>query len=70
MRPKLRNVLCAAAEPPGPPVRYRFALLCALCWTLGAGAQLAVNFIPGGLQPLYGGSNPIGAMGFVRVKLH
>ena len=39
-------------------------------FSLGAGAQLAVNFIPNGLQPLYGGSNPIGAMGFVRVKLH
>ena len=39
-------------------------------FSLGAGAQLAVNFIPDGLRPLYGGSNPIGAMGFVRVKLH
>ena len=38
--------------------------------SLGAGGLFSVNFIPGGLEPLYGGSNPIGAMGFVRAKLH
>jgi hypothetical protein len=37
--------------------------------SLGAGGLLSVNFIPDGLEPLYGSSNPIGAMGFVRVKL-
>jgi hypothetical protein len=37
--------------------------------TLGAGGLLAVNFVPNPLAPLYGGHNPIGAMGFVRLKL-
>ena len=37
--------------------------------TLGAGGLFAVNFVPGGLAPLYGGGNPTGAMGFVRLKL-
>ena len=37
--------------------------------TLGAGGQLAVNFVPDGLAPLYGSRNPTGMMGFVRVKL-
>jgi len=37
--------------------------------SLGAGGLLAVNFIPEGLRPLYGATNPIGAMGFVRLKL-
>ena len=27
------------------------------------------TFVPDGLAPLYGGNNPIGAMGFVRLKL-
>ena len=39
-------------------------------FTLGAGGLLAVNFVPDGLALLYGGHNPIGAMGFVRLKLH
>jgi hypothetical protein len=38
-------------------------------FTLGAGGLLAVNFVPDGLAPLYGGHNPIGAMGFLRLKL-
>jgi hypothetical protein len=38
-------------------------------FTLGAGGLLAVNFVPDGLAPLYGGRNPIGAMGFLRLKL-
>lgn len=38
-------------------------------FTLGAGGLLAVNFVPDSLAPLYGGHNPIGAMGFVRLKL-
>ena len=37
--------------------------------TIGAGGLLAVNFVPDGLAPLYGGNNPIGAMGFLRLKL-
>jgi hypothetical protein len=36
---------------------------------LGVGGLFAVNFVPNGLEPLYGGNNPIGAMGFVRLKL-
>jgi len=38
--------------------------------SLGAGGLVAVNFVPDGLAPLYGGHNPLGAMGFVRIKLH
>ena len=38
--------------------------------SLGAGGLLSVNFVPDGLEPLYGDSNPIGAMAFVRAKLH
>jgi hypothetical protein len=26
--------------------------------------------VPGSLAPIYGAQNPIGAMGFVRLKLH
>jgi hypothetical protein len=37
--------------------------------SLGAGGLLAVNFVPGGLASAYGGRNPKGAMGFVRLKL-
>ena len=29
---------------------------------LGVGGLFAPNFVPGGLQSLYGGSNPTGAM--------
>ena len=36
---------------------------------IGAGGLVAVNFVPDALAPLYGGHNPIGAMGFVRLKL-
>jgi hypothetical protein len=36
---------------------------------LGVGGLFAVNFVPDGLAPLYGGHNPSGAMGFVRLKL-
>jgi hypothetical protein len=35
----------------------------------GVGGLFAVNFIPDGLKSLYGGSNPIGTMGFVRLKI-
>jgi len=37
--------------------------------SLGAGGLVALNFVPHALEPLYGGSNPVGMMGFVRVKL-
>ena len=37
--------------------------------SLGAGGLAALNFVPRALQPLYGGANPLGMMGFVRVKL-
>jgi hypothetical protein len=38
-------------------------------WSIGAGGLFAVNFVPGGLAPAYGSHNPVGAMGFVRLKL-
>ena len=37
--------------------------------SFGVGGLFAVNFVPDGLAPLYGGSNPTGAMGFVRLKI-
>ena len=37
--------------------------------TLGLGGLLAVNLVPDGLAPLYGGHNPTGAMGFLRMKV-
>lgn len=37
--------------------------------SLGAGGLVAVNFVPRALEDLYGGSNPLGAMAFVRLKL-
>ena len=38
-------------------------------FSLGVGGLFAVNFVPDSLAPLYGGHNPTGAMGFVRLKL-
>jgi len=38
-------------------------------FSLGAGGLVALNFVPTALQPLYGSANPIGTMGFVRLKL-
>ena len=38
-------------------------------FSLGLGGQLAVNFVPDELAPEYGGNSPIGAMGFIRLKL-
>ena len=37
--------------------------------SLGAGGLFAINFVPSGLGPLYGGSSPTGAMAFLRLKL-
>jgi hypothetical protein len=37
--------------------------------SLGVGGLLAANFVPNVLAPLYGSENPIGAMGFLRLKL-
>jgi hypothetical protein len=38
-------------------------------FSLGLGGLFAVNFVPGGIAPAYGGHNPTGAMGFVRLRL-
>ena len=37
--------------------------------SLGIGGLFAVNFIPDGLEPLYGDKHPIGTMGFLRLKV-
>lgn len=39
-------------------------------FSVGAGGLLSVNFVPDAIAPLYGGQNPIGAMGFLRFKLN
>jgi hypothetical protein len=39
-------------------------------FSVGVGGLLSVNFVPGALAPLYGSHNPIGAMGFLRLKLN
>jgi hypothetical protein len=39
-------------------------------WSVGAGGLFALDFVPDSIAPLYGGSNPTGLMGFVRLKLH
>ena len=39
-------------------------------FSLGLGGLYSVNFVPDDLADLYGGNNPKGAMGFVRLKLH
>jgi len=36
---------------------------------LGAGGLVSMNFVPDTLAPVYGGHNPVGTMGFVRLKL-
>jgi hypothetical protein len=38
-------------------------------FSIGAGGLFSVNFVPDSIAPFYGGNNPIGAMGFVRLKL-
>jgi hypothetical protein len=38
--------------------------------SLGVGGLVALNFVPGSLASIYGARNPLGAMGFVRLKLH
>jgi hypothetical protein len=37
---------------------------------IGAGGLVALNFVPTGLAPLYGASNPTGFMTFMRLKLN
>ncbi|MEO8547380.1 MAG: hypothetical protein ABI422_03325 [Sphingomicrobium sp.] len=37
--------------------------------SVGLGGLFAVNFVPNALAPLYGGHNPTGAMGFLRLKV-
>ncbi len=39
-------------------------------FSIGAGGLLALNFVAEPLEPLYGGAHPIGAMGFIRLKLN
>ncbi|HEX8839244.1 MAG TPA: hypothetical protein VF750_02100 [Sphingomicrobium sp.] len=39
-------------------------------FSVGAGGLVSLNFVPDGLAPAYGGHHPIGAMGFVRLKLN
>jgi hypothetical protein len=36
---------------------------------LGVGGLLAVNFVPDGLENLYGSSRPVGGMAFLRLKI-
>lgn len=38
--------------------------------SVGAGGLFSVNFVPDAIAPLYGGHNPIGAMGFLRLRLN
>ena len=38
--------------------------------SFGLGGLFAINFVPDGLSSLYGGKNPTGAMGFVRLRLN
>jgi hypothetical protein len=38
-------------------------------FSIGAGGLFSLNFVPDSLAPLYGGNTPVGAMGFVRLKL-
>ena len=38
-------------------------------FSIGTGGLLSLNFVPDSLAPVYGGNNPVGAMGFVRLKL-
>ncbi len=37
--------------------------------TFGVGGLVSLNFVPDDLAPLYGSHHPMGAMGFVRLKL-
>ena len=37
--------------------------------SLGLGGLFSLNFVPDALAPLYGGHDPTGAMGFLRLKL-
>ena len=37
--------------------------------SFGAGGLFSVNFVPDALAPFYGGHDPTGAMGFVRLKI-
>ena len=38
--------------------------------SFGVGGLVALNFVPGALKSLYGSDTPLGAMGFVRLKLN
>lgn len=38
--------------------------------SIGSGAPFALNFVPQPLAAAYGGDRAVGAMGFVRLKIH
>jgi hypothetical protein len=38
--------------------------------SLGAGGLFAINFVPGPLDAFYTSANPVGSMGFIRLKLN
>jgi hypothetical protein len=38
--------------------------------SIGVGGLFAVNVVPGPLRPLYGANDPIGLMGFAKIKLN
>jgi hypothetical protein len=68
--------LVEAAEEHGPAYQVGKASVGAIRdfrisdhWSIGAGGLVSVNFVPDALAELYDGSNPMGAMGFVRIKL-
>ena len=71
-----RELVDAEAEDHGPAFRVGKVSLGAVRdfriaknLSLGAGGLFAVNFVPNGLAATYGSHHPIGAMGFVRLKL-
>jgi hypothetical protein len=39
-------------------------------FSVGAGGLVAINSVPDPLDVLYGSANPVGAMGFIRLKLN
>ena len=39
-------------------------------FSVGAGGLVSLNFVPDALAPAYGGHHPVGAIGFVRLKMN
>ena len=58
------SALCGVAQSMGQLIAFRAVQ------GVGAGGLFSLNFVPGAIAPLYGGKNPTGAMGFVRLKLN